>query len=158
MAPKNLLERLLSPAEARITVPASPDAVYAVLTDPATYPEWLIGAQRIRHVDGEFPQPGARFDHEVGVSDGLTVADDTEALAADPPHHLALEVHAGPVTGEVEFELERTGQGTLVTCRERATGRLALAMPLLRGVIHLRNKASLDRLKQRFEPLVVPFQ
>ena len=29
-------------------------------------------------------------------------------------------------------------------------------MPLLRGPIHLRNKGSLERLKQRFEPLIIP--
>jgi hypothetical protein len=28
-------------------------------------------------------------------------------------------------------------------------------MPVLRGVIHLRNKASLERLRQRFAPLVI---
>ncbi len=57
--------------------------------------------------------------------------------------------------GTVEFELERTGDGTLVTFRERVTGPLGAAMPALRGPIFLRNKASLDKLRQRFEPLVV---
>jgi len=155
MAAKNLLERLLSPVEVRAVVPAAPQAVFAVLSDPETYPEWLAGAQHIRQVDGEFPAPGSKFEHEVGPSDEVTVADHTEALAADPPNRLELEVHAGPVTGVVEFELERTGEGTLVTFREQMTGALGPAMPALRGPIFLRNKASLDKLRQRFEPLVV---
>jgi hypothetical protein len=64
-------------------------------------------------------------------------------------------VHAGPVKGTVEFDLERTGSGTLVTFREHMTGALGAAMPALRGPIFLRNRASLDKLRQRFEPLVV---
>lgn len=150
-----MLKRLLSPAEARTTIPASPDAVFAVLSDPETYPEWLTGAQHIRHVDAAFPREGARFDHEVGPTEDATVADDSRSLICDPPHRLQLEVHVGPITGIVDFTLTPTGEGTEVTFRESAVGRLGLAMPLLRGPIHLRNKASLDRLKQRFMPLVI---
>ena len=46
-----------------------------------------------------------------------------EVRAVHRPHRLELEVHAGPMKGTVEFELERTGDGTLVTFRERVTGR-----------------------------------
>jgi uncharacterized protein YndB with AHSA1/START domain len=155
MAATNLLERLLSPVEVRITVPATPEAVFAVLSDPETYPDWLAGAQHIRQVDADFPEPGSRFDHEVGPTEATTVADHTDVRAVDAPERLELEVHAGPVKGVVEFELERTADGTLVTFRERMIGALGPAMPALRGPIFLRNKASLDRLRQRFEPLVV---
>ena len=125
----NVIERLLSPVEVRAKVPAAPEAVLAVLRDPETYPEWLAGAQHVRRVDGQVPAP--------------------------PPTHLELEVRAGPLHGIVEFELERTGEGTIVTLRERVTGPLGPAMIALRGPIFLRNKASLDKLRQRFEPLVV---
>ena len=155
MVAKDVLERLRSPAEVRIVVPAPPSAVFAVLSDPETYPEWLAGAQRIRRVDDDFPEAGSQFDHEVGPNGSLTVADHSEVRAADEPNRLELEVHAGPIKGLAEFELERTGEGTLVTLRERLTGVLEVAMPLARGLIFLRNKASLDRLRQRFEPLVV---
>ncbi len=155
MASRNLVERLLSPAEVRLTVPAPPSDVVAVLSDPETYPEWLAGAQNIRHVDDEFPKPGATFDHEIGPTEATTVADDSEAVVVDAPNRLVLEVHAGPARGLVEFELERTADGTLVTFRESALGPLGVAMPLLRGPIFLRNRASLERLRQRFAPLVV---
>ena len=151
-----VLERLLSPSEVCVTIPAAPEAVFAVLSDPETYPDWLAGAQRIRHVDPDFPQPGATFDHEIGPTEERTVADDTLALVNDPPNRLQLEVHAGPITGVVDFELVGSGDGTEVWFRESATGRMGLAMPLLRGPIRLRNKASLQRLKERFEPLVIP--
>jgi uncharacterized protein YndB with AHSA1/START domain len=151
----NLLERLRSPAEVRLVVPAPPEAVFAVLSDPRTYPEWLAGAQRIRAVDDGFPEPGAKFEHEVGPAEATTVADDSEAVEVDAPRRLVLEVHAGVVKGEVEFELERTSDGTLVTFRERAIGPLGAAMPVLRGPIFLRNRGSLEKLRRRFEPLVV---
>ncbi|MEQ1786980.1 MAG: SRPBCC family protein [Acidimicrobiales bacterium] len=151
----DLRTRLLSPAETRLTVPAGPDEVYAVLSDPETYPEWLAGAQHIRHVDRAFPARGATFDHEVGPTAETTVADSTRSLIADPPHRLQLEVHVGPITGIVDFCLTPTGQGTEVVFRERLVGWLGAAMPVLRLAIYGRNKASLERLKQRFMPLVI---
>jgi hypothetical protein len=129
MAAKDLVERLLSPVEVRAVVPAAPKDVLAVLRDPDTYPEWLGGGHHVRRVDGEVPAP--------------------------PPNHLELELHAGPLCRVMEFELERTGEGTIVTLRERITGALGPAMPALRAPIFLRNKASLDKLRHRFEPLVV---
>jgi uncharacterized protein YndB with AHSA1/START domain len=155
MATRNLLERLRSPAEVRMAVPAPPEAVYAVLSDPETYPDWLAGAQHIRQVDDDFPSEGAAFGHEVGPNGAVTVADRTEVRSSEAPNRLVLAVHAGPLQGIAEFELERIADGTLVTLRERMTGALAVAMPLLRGPIFLRNRVSLDRLRQRFTPLVV---
>jgi uncharacterized protein YndB with AHSA1/START domain len=151
----NVLERLRSPTEVRVTIPAPPDAVFAVLSDPTTYPEWLVGAQRIRQVDDDFPAEGSSFDHEVGPAPAATVADSSEVRSSDAPSRLELEVHAGPIKGVAEFELERLADGTLVTLRERVTGSLGATMPLLRGPIFLRNRISLDRLRQRFAPLVV---
>jgi uncharacterized protein YndB with AHSA1/START domain len=155
MAAMDLLERLRSPAEVRVTVPAPPAAVFAVLSDPETYPEWLAGAQRIRRVDDDYPSPGSGFDHEVGPDESATVADHTEVRASDEPNRLVLEVHAGPVKGVAEFELERIAEGTLVTLREHLTGPLEVTMPLARGPIFIRNRMSLDKLRKRFEPLVV---
>jgi uncharacterized protein YndB with AHSA1/START domain len=155
-SPQDLIDRLLSPAEVRVTIAASPEAVFAVVSDPETYPEWLAGAQRIRRREAAFRAPRTRFDHDVGPTEGATVADDTKALVNDPPHRLQLEVQAGPITGVVDFELTRTADGTEVRFREHAEGRMGLVMPFLRGPVHLRNKASLERLRQRLEPLIIP--
>ena len=120
----NLVARLLSPSEVHLTIPRPPREVYEVIADPETYPSWLAGAQRIRHVDPAFPAPGSRFDHEVGPSDELTIADDSVALEARPPERLDLEVHVGPMTGRVEFHLRPAGDGTEVCMREEAQGAL----------------------------------
>jgi uncharacterized protein YndB with AHSA1/START domain len=152
---RRLGARLLSPAEASVAIDAAPEQVFAALSDPTTYPDWLAGAQRIRGVDQDFPRPGSGFDHEVGPAEAATVGDRSTSLVVDPPHRLQLEVHVGPATGIVDFLVEPADQGTLVTLRERALGPLGLAMPLLRVPLHLRNKGSLERLRQRFAPLVV---
>ena len=41
-------------------LPAPPQEVFDVISDPDTYPSWLVGAKRIRHVDPDFPEQAAR--------------------------------------------------------------------------------------------------
>ena len=48
-----------SPVEVHAELPAPPDEVFEVLADPETYPEWLIGAQRIRHDPIPRPVPSS---------------------------------------------------------------------------------------------------
>jgi uncharacterized protein YndB with AHSA1/START domain len=145
----NAVARLLSPSEVHLTIPESPEPVYDVIADPETYPSWLAGAQRIRQVDPAFPAPGTGFDHEVGPTDEVTVADDSVSLKARRPERLDLEVHVGPMTGKVEFHLRPEGAGTEVCMREEAQGLFRAAMPLLRMVLHARNRASLERLRDK---------
>lgn len=145
-----LVERLTSPAEVRVTIPLAPEAVWDILADPTTYPDWLAGAQRIRHVDSQFPKAGTKFDHEVGPAEEVTVADDTRSLGAHRPDRLDLEVHAGPMQGVVEFHLQAASAGTEVCMREMPIGAARAAMPVLRLLLYLRNKGSLERLRARY--------
>ena len=48
-------------------VRATPADVFAVLADGWLYPSWVVGASRVRGVDGTWPQPGSRIHHSVGV-------------------------------------------------------------------------------------------
>lgn len=145
-----LVERLTSPAEVCVTVPMAPEAVWDVLADPTTYPDWLAGAQRIRQLDPDFPKPGTTFDHEVGPNREATVADDTKALRSHRPDRLDLEVHVGPMEGIVEFHLQAMDGGTEIRMREVMIGLFKPAMPLLRGAMYLRNKGSLERLSASY--------
>jgi uncharacterized protein YndB with AHSA1/START domain len=136
-----------SPVEVCAELPAPPEEVFEVLADPETYPEWLIGAQRIRQVDPDFPRPGSGFEHSVGASPEVAVDDRTKALEADPPHHLELDVHAGPFHGVVDFEIHSGPAGTSRICfREAATGPAAVLTPLLRPIVYARNGRSLVKL------------
>ncbi|MDP1820468.1 MAG: SRPBCC family protein [Acidimicrobiales bacterium] len=142
---------LFAPSEARTEVEASPEAVYRVISDPTTYPDWLVGAQRIRGVDPEFPKPGSSFDHSVGPADGVTVDDSTEAIDADPPHRLGLHVRAGIFHANVEILVLPSPKGSEIRFSEKPTGPAAALTPVLRPVLHARNAGSLRRLSAYLE-------
>ena len=142
---------LWGPVEARTEVPADPNTVYEVISDPTTYPDWLVGAQRIRRVDRDFPNPGSGFDHSVGPSEGVTVDDSTEATGSDPPHRLDLHVRAGVFKADVQLLVDASPEGSEVRFRERATGPPAMLMPFLRPFLRARNAESLRRLGHYLE-------
>lgn len=148
---------LFSAVEARTEMAATPDEVWRTIADPDTYPDWLVGAQRIRAVDPAFPKPGAEFHHSVGPVEAATVDDSTTATKAEPPYRLDLHVRAGPFRAAVELRVAPTAQGSEVRFSERATGPWAVAMPALRPFLHARNAESLRRLsgylQERTQPV-----
>lgn len=138
-----------SPVETHQRIEAPRDEVFNLLANPTTYPDWLVGAQRIRSVDDAFPEAGAGFDHSVGPTKATTVDDDTAVVESHGHRRLVLEVHVGPFTGEVEFDLRKRGNdATELTMRERSTGVAQMLMPLLRPALSLRNRQSLRQLAQ----------
>jgi uncharacterized protein YndB with AHSA1/START domain len=143
-------EDLPTMAEVSRTLPYPPSAVYTALADPEAYPNWVVGAQRIRDVEGDWPEPGARFHHVVGLWP-LRLRDSTEVLEAVPDARLVLEARARPMgRARVELELHDRGPATEVVMREAPVsgpGRLVPRL-LLDPTIRRRNEASLDRLQQ----------
>lgn len=146
-----VIERLTSPVEVQGHLPSSPDAVWAVLADPYTYPDWLVGAQRMRSVDDGFPRPGTAFHHSVGPIEEATVDDRSESLDADPPHRLLLDVHIGRLEGIVEFVITPEGDGSRLVFREKPAGTMAVATPALRPLLFARNERSLRQLRALLE-------
>jgi uncharacterized protein YndB with AHSA1/START domain len=129
---------------------ASADDVFAVLTDAGRYPQWLVGAKRIRQVEPGWPAPGSRFHHRVGAGP-FVVDDHTEVLAIDRPRHLQLSVRAGPfVRAVVDFELIADGDETIVCMQEEPAERILgnLVRPALDPLTHVRNQRSLRRLAE----------
>ena len=136
-----------------VHVDAPVESVFATITDPHTYPEWLAGAKRIRAVDDGWPAVGTKFHHQVGVGP-IRINDDTKVLEIDPPNRLVLEVRARPVgRGKTTFVLREDGGGCTLTVEEHPiqTPLRILTNPVLDASIHLRNEGSLKRLKQYVE-------
>ena len=142
---------LWSPVEVCREIAASPESVFDLLAEPRTYPDWLVGAQRIRSVDAEFPSQGAEFDHSVGPTSATTIDDSTEVLAVERPHRLTLLARAGFLHAHVDMLLEPTSDGCAVRFRERPTGWAMALTPLLRPTLAARNLESLRRLASLVE-------
>ena len=134
--------------EAQFSV--APQRVFAVLADPESYADWVVGSHSIRDADPDWPAVGSRFHHRVGVGP-LTVKDHTEVLEVDPPHRLVLRARARPLgTAKIELVLEPRDGGTHVTMTEVAGDPLSkLAInPLTDPLVHRRNVESLRRLQR----------
>lgn len=137
--------RLWSPVEVRAEIAATPEEVFEVLAEPWTYPEWLVGAKKIRDVDADFPAKGAGFDHTVGAGP-ISVDDSTKVLEVHAPDRLTLKVRAGRLNGVVTFLVLASQRGVEVRFRERPIGPAAALTPQLRPSLQARNGESLRQL------------
>lgn len=144
---RSFLRRLYSPVVSRVRVPADRSEVFDVVSDPGTYPAWLVGAEKMRDVDDDFPRPGSTFEHSVGAGP-ITIDDESESMAVEPDSKLVLRVHAGPFHAIVELDLtDGPDHGTDVCLSERPVGWFAPLTPLLRPTLQARNSASLAKLR-----------
>ena len=129
-------------------VQATPDQVWSVLADGWLYPLWVVGASRLREVDAEWPEPGARLHHSVGTWP-LLIDDTTEVVESNPGATLTLRARAWP-SGEagVTLHLRPNGTGTEVVIEEDAeSGPATLVPKVLRDPpLRWRNVETLRRL------------
>lgn len=126
------------------------DEVFDAISDPETYPMWLVGCRAIRSIDHHWPAPGAHFHHRVGIVGPLSVNDSTEALEVERPAHLALEVRFRPAgRGRVDFWLSDDpvpdgSTRTRIDMDEAPIGLLAPTAPMVSPLIESRNRTSLN--------------
>ena len=121
---------------------------FETLTDPTTYPRWLVGAQAIRDVDATWPKPGSRFHHVVGFGP-LKIPDHSEVLEIEPGHLLRLKVKARPfVSAVATFTVVGDDRRCVVSVEEEPTMEMFghVARVVLDPSIHMRNHRSLARL------------
>lgn len=137
---------------------ASPETVFATMTDAWLYPVWVVGATHVRDVDAGWPAPGTRMHHQVGPWP-ISISDDTEVLVCEPPTHLVLQARAYPFgQARVDLSVEAAGDGSLVRLSEVLTHGVGHVIdnPLQRRLLAARNRESLARLaaiaENRHEP------
>jgi uncharacterized protein YndB with AHSA1/START domain len=127
-----------------------PQAVWDVLADPVGYGYWVVGSKVIRDAEPEWPAPGSKFHHTIGVGP-LTLSDHTVALEAEPPRLLKLRAKGRPAgTATVTMELAPHDDGTLVRMTENPDGVYApiALIPVVHVATKLRNAESLMRLEE----------
>lgn len=133
-------------------VAAAPAAVFALLSDPTTYPRWLVGAQHIRQVDADFPDRAASFQHEVGAGP-LRVDDSTTVERVVPEHELQLTVRARPfLVARARFRVEPALGGSRVILDEEPIGVYRLFRLAIEPLVRVRNRTSLRQLAEQFPP------
>ena len=139
-------------AKNEIDIAVPRERVFAILADPESYAEWVVGASRVRDADSTWPAPGSQLHHSVGA-EPVTIDDSTEVIECEVPERLVLLAHLGPLGSfRVELVLRAEGESTHVTMHEVAVeGVSKLAEPLTGVGVAARNKISLGRLKELAE-------
>jgi uncharacterized protein YndB with AHSA1/START domain len=130
------------------TIDAPPERVWAVLADPYTYGEWVVGSDTIRDADESWPRPGSRLHHRVGIGP-FKIEDNTEVVESEPPRRLELQARTRPLgTARVTFELVAEGRRTRVRMIEEPGDLLSRLFhnPLFDRLLHHRNIETLRRL------------
>jgi uncharacterized protein YndB with AHSA1/START domain len=139
-------------------IAAPVDVVFAVVTDPRTYPEWLVGARSIRSTDASWPAVGSSFRHVIGFAP-LVLAGSSTVRELSRPHRFELGAGMGPL-GEatVRFTLSACGDGgatRLQIDEEFTAGPVGWLWKLLRPVMGAlvwgRNAVSLESLTRLVE-------
>lgn len=142
-----------------VTIAAAPARVFDVLVDPANYPRWLVGADRIRSIDDRWPAVGSRFRHRVG----RVVLGSTSVRASRRPELLELAAGIGPFgEARVRFRLRPVRDGTTeLTVHELPSRGLArllwwVGRPAVRAALWGRNQWSLNALRDLVERTGAP--
>ncbi|MCU1572090.1 MAG: polyketide cyclase [Micrococcaceae bacterium] len=123
--------------------------VWNVLADGWLYPSWVVGASRMRDVEGRWPEEGATLHHSVGAWPVL-INDSSYVTAAEPGRRLELVARGWPLgEAKVDLVMEDVPGGCQVSITEDAIRGPGLAVPkLLRDpTIRFRNKETLKRLQ-----------
>jgi hypothetical protein len=132
----------------RKAIDASAESVFRVLGNGWLFPVWVVGASRMRAVDGSWPSVGSKIHHSVGAWPAL-IDDYTELLEWDPPRRCVMRARLWPIgEARVELDVEPAEGGCAVTMTETPTsGPFAMApRPVVDASVRLRNVETLNRL------------
>jgi len=126
----------------------TPEEVFRVLGDGWLYPSWVVGASRMREVDGAWPEAGSRLHHSVGVWPAL-IDDSSTVESCDPPRQMVLKARGWPLgEARVTIDVKPRGEGCVVRIQEEAVAGPATLVPrpLMDVLLQWRNAETLHRL------------
>ncbi len=133
-----------------MVVEAPPEAVFAVLADPAPYGAFVVGSKRVRRFDPNWPELRSCFHHTLGVGP-FVLRDLTRVEEVEGNRRLVLRAQMRPLSvNRVAFTLRRVEEGTDVEVEEYAVEGPVAAVwnPVFEAAMGLRNQEMLRRLKR----------
>jgi carbon monoxide dehydrogenase subunit G len=131
----------------RGTVAGTPEAVFAVLTDPANAPRLFAGAAAGRLVSAPPLRAGSRVATARTV-EGRTVSGEAVVDVCRPPREFALVASAEGFRVETRWRLVPEGSGTKVEyeCRVSGSGLASLLAGAVTDALRRADADHLDRL------------
>ena len=94
--------------------------VWEVMADGWTYSQWVVGNSRMRAVDNDWPAPGTRILHSIGVWPAV-IDDETVVLSCTPQEELVLLAKLGPLgSARITLRLSDIPEGCRVEMAEVA--------------------------------------
>ena len=136
------------------TIDAPPEAVFSVLSDPASYAAFVVGTRTIRRFDPRFPEQGSEFHHTLSVGPVPIVWDLSRVEEVADGRRLVLRAQMRPfAVNRVAFTRRPAAGGTEVEVEEYPIeGPAALLWnPAFEALMALRNAEMLRRLRQLAE-------
>lgn len=125
--------------------------VFQVLSDARRYPQWVVGASRLRTVDPEFPAPGSRFGHKIGIWP-LLLNDETKVVRREAERRLTLQAEIGvfgAATVDLHLEPVDAGRTRVRMVETPVTGPIRwFHNPLQDRALWVRNLISLQLLRR----------
>ena len=132
----------------RAVIAAPPEAVFAVLSDPAAFGAFVVGSKHVRRFDPSWPDRGSVFHHSLGVGP-LVLRDLTRVEEVEENRRLVLRAQMRPFSvNRVAFTLRPAEEGTEVEVEEHAVEGPVAAVwnPLFEAGMGVRNQEMLRRL------------
>ncbi|MFD9523591.1 SRPBCC family protein [Streptomyces sp. NPDC059979] len=136
-----------------------PQAVWAVLSDPTRYGEWVVGPSESTPLDAAWPEVGSRLRYTVRIgpwsTDGVTTVRHRE-----PGKELELEASFRSLgTARIFLQLRPWGEETLVVCDEHPLRGIGATLhnSATETLLQLRHRGMLARLARivKEEPQVI---
>ncbi len=108
--------------ELNALISATPDEVFAVLSDPDHAKEWMPAVQKVERLDDKPFGVGTSW-RETRTAGNRIMESTIRVVACERGSRVGLRVESSAMEGDLEFRLTSTGPGTQVSYRAEMKGR-----------------------------------
>lgn len=132
----------------KISVNASPEKVWALVSDPRNAPRFNRMVQEVTDVREQPGGVGTSWKAIAQMAGRMEIAN--EITEWEPPRRLAITMD-GPASGTLTFTLTPEGDGATVVEQQATSNMPAITAPLVKPMLEQNLKESLQRIKEQVE-------